>query len=50
MLDEEVKENKQTPQIEGKSPINVAKNMTKLYLEYTLPNISYSGNRYNAAL
>ena len=37
VLDAEIKELKDNPDLEGKTPRNVAERMFKLYLEYTLP-------------
>lgn len=35
----EIKENKQTPALVGKQPVNVAERSAKLYLEYALPYV-----------
>jgi iron complex outermembrane receptor protein len=36
LLDAKVKENHQSPQLEGKTPINVAETVAKIYVEYDL--------------
>lgn len=36
LLDASVKENRQSPQLEGKTPINVAETLAKIYVEYDL--------------
>lgn len=58
-LDPEVKEQKQTPALEGKAPIDVAEQIVKARLEYqipSLPNLSistavnYNGSSYSDGL
>lgn len=39
LLDAQVEENEQNPELEGKRPRAVSKNMYKLYLEYNLPAV-----------
>lgn len=55
LLDAKIRDNKQTPALEGKTPGNVAEEMYKLYVEYDLPSLpgatvnggaSYTGDFY----
>lgn len=39
LLDAKVKENRQSPQLEGKTPVNVAETVAKIYVEYDLPAV-----------
>ena len=58
VLDASVRENRQTPALEGKRPIGVAEKMFKVYAEYTLPGfrslslnggVNYVGNYFGNA-
>lgn len=40
LLDAEVKDNAELPQVEGSTPINVAQKQLKLYAEYSLPSLT----------
>ena len=49
LLDAKVKENQQSPSLEGKTPMNVAERTAKLYLEYELddvPGLTLTGGAY----
>lgn len=50
LLDASVKENRQNPLLEGKTPINVAETMAKIYVEYdlgALPGLTLTGGVFH---